>query len=89
MVLCDVDHFKAYNDHYGHVAGDECLRQVAAALARSCKRAIDVAARYGGEEFALLLPDTPAAGALHVARSRATEVAALAFRTLGRRLPAW
>lgn len=79
VVLCDVDHFKAYNDHYGHVAGDECLRQVAAALARSCKRAIDVAARYGGEEFALLLPDTPAAGALHVAQAARKEVAALAL----------
>jgi diguanylate cyclase (GGDEF)-like protein len=77
VVLCDVDHFKAYNDHYGHVAGDECLRKVAAALARSCKRAIDVAARYGGEEFALLLPDTPSAGAMHVADVARHEVAAL------------
>ena len=79
VVLCDVDHFKAYNDHYGHVAGDECLRQVAAALTRSCKRAIDVAARYGGEEFALLLPDTPAAGALIVADAARAEVASLAL----------
>jgi diguanylate cyclase (GGDEF)-like protein len=77
VVLCDVDHFKAYNDHYGHVAGDECLKQVAAALARSCKRTVDLAARYGGEEFALLLPDTPAAGALHVAEAARGEVAAL------------
>ncbi|HEV3010520.1 MAG TPA: diguanylate cyclase [Burkholderiales bacterium] len=77
VVLCDVDHFKAYNDHYGHVAGDECLRKVAAAFARSCKRTIDVAARYGGEEFALLLPDTPSAGALHVAEVARAEVAAL------------
>ena len=77
VVLCDVDHFKAYNDHYGHVAGDECLRQVARALARSCKRTIDVAARYGGEEFALLLPDTPSAGAQLVAEAARREVAAL------------
>jgi diguanylate cyclase (GGDEF)-like protein len=77
VLLCDVDHFKAYNDHYGHVAGDDCLRRVAAALARSCKRAIDVAARYGGEEFALLLPGTQAAGALHVADAARREVAAL------------
>jgi diguanylate cyclase (GGDEF)-like protein len=77
VVLCDVDHFKAYNDHYGHPAGDECLKQVAAALARTCKRGIDVPARYGGEEFALLLPDTPAAGALQVAENARREVAAL------------
>jgi len=77
VVLCDVDHFKAYNDHYGHVAGDECLRKVAAAFARSCKRTIDVAARYGGEEFALLLPDTPSAGALHVVEVARHEVALL------------
>jgi diguanylate cyclase (GGDEF)-like protein len=79
IVLCDVDHFKAYNDHYGHLAGDECLRKVAAALARACHRSTDVAARYGGEEFALLLPDTPAVGALHVAEIAKREVAALAL----------
>jgi diguanylate cyclase (GGDEF)-like protein len=77
VVLCDVDHFKAYNDHYGHPAGDECLKQVAAALARTCKRAVDVAARYGGEEFALLLPDTPVEGALKVAENAHREIAAL------------
>jgi diguanylate cyclase (GGDEF)-like protein len=79
VVLCDVDHFKGYNDCYGHVAGDECLKQVAGALARSCRRGIDLAARYGGEEFALLLPDTPADGALHVAEVARREVAALAI----------
>jgi len=79
VVLCDVDHFKAYNDHYGHPAGDDCLKQVAAALARTCKRGIDVAARYGGEEFALLLPDTPAAGAMQVAENARREIAALAI----------
>ena len=83
VVLCDVDHFKAYNDRYGHLAGDECLRQVAAALARSCKRATDVAARYGGEEFALLLPDTPAAGALRVVETAQREIAALAIAHAG------
>jgi diguanylate cyclase (GGDEF)-like protein len=79
VVLCDIDHFKAYNDHYGHLAGDACLRQVAGALARSCKRATDVAARYGGEEFALLLPNTPAAGALRVVEVAQRELAALAI----------
>lgn len=79
IVLCDVDHFKAYNDHYGHPAGDECLKQVAAALARTCKRGIDVAARYGGEEFALLLPDTPIEGAVRVADNARRELATLAI----------
>ena len=83
VVLCDVDHFKAYNDQYGHVAGDECLRQVAAALAGSCRRAIDVAARYGGEEFALLMPDTPAEGAMIVVEKARQALAGLALPHAG------
>jgi diguanylate cyclase (GGDEF)-like protein len=79
IVLCDVDHFKAYNDRYGHLAGDECLRKIAAAVARSCKRTSDFAARYGGEEFALLLPDTPTAGALQVVEAARREVAMLSI----------
>ena len=55
LVLLDVDHFKAYNDHYGHAVGDDALRQVAAALDHSFARAEDVVARYGGEEFAVIL----------------------------------
>ena len=65
--LVDVDLFKRYNDHYGHPAGDECLRRVAAVMTASLKRPTDMVARYGGEEFGLLLPDTDAAGALHLA----------------------
>ena len=79
VVLCDVDHFKAYNDRYGHLAGDECLRQVAVALRLSCKRPTDIAARYGGEEFALLLPETPSAGAVHVAELAQRAIADLAI----------
>jgi diguanylate cyclase (GGDEF)-like protein len=77
VALCDIDHFKAYNDRYGHLAGDECLKQVAAALARACKRPTDVAARFGGEEFALLLPETTTEGAVQVVERARQEVAAL------------
>jgi diguanylate cyclase (GGDEF)-like protein len=67
LILCDVDHFKRYNDHYGHQAGDDCLVQVAQAIAVVVKRPGDLAARYGGEEFAILLPNTPLEGAIEVA----------------------
>jgi diguanylate cyclase (GGDEF)-like protein len=69
LVLCDVDHFKGYNDLYGHQGGDECLRRVAAALHSCCRRPADLAARYGGEEFAIILPDTDLAGAVQVAEA--------------------
>lgn len=67
LVLCDVDHFKIYNDHYGHQAGDECLRQIARAIYQSARRPADLVARYGGEEFVVLLPNTEESGVQHVA----------------------
>jgi diguanylate cyclase (GGDEF)-like protein len=67
LVLCDVDHFKHFNDTYGHVKGDETLRAVAEALTRAASRPGDTVARYGGEELVALLPDTDDAGALEVA----------------------
>ncbi|MBW4582262.1 MAG: diguanylate cyclase [Tildeniella nuda ZEHNDER 1965/U140] len=68
LLLCDIDYFKRYNDRYGHQAGDHCLQQVVQALKDSIKRPADLAARYGGEEFAIILPNTPAKGAVHVAK---------------------
>ncbi len=67
LILCDVDHFKTFNDTYGHLAGDECLRQIAQAIRSTLKRSPDLVGRYGGEEFILLLPYTDAAGAFEVA----------------------
>jgi diguanylate cyclase (GGDEF)-like protein len=69
LIMCDIDHFKCYNDTYGHQAGDDCLRQVAFEINQVLKRATDLVARYGGEEFVIILPNTPAAGALYVAQN--------------------
>ncbi|MBZ0112626.1 MAG: diguanylate cyclase [Thermoanaerobaculia bacterium] len=67
VILLDIDYFKYYNDHYGHQAGDEALRAVAAALSGALKRTTDLPARYGGEEFGVVLPDTSSAGAAAIA----------------------
>ena len=64
VAMVDVDHFKEYNDHYGHGEGDKALRQVADTLSNSLKRPSDQVARYGGEEFVVLMPDTDSDGAL-------------------------
>ncbi|MCP5161302.1 MAG: diguanylate cyclase [Hahellaceae bacterium] len=67
IVLIDIDYFKGYNDNYGHLEGDACLRRVARALANAVMRPADVVARFGGEEFVVLLPNTDLAGASDVA----------------------
>jgi diguanylate cyclase (GGDEF)-like protein len=67
LLLIDVDMFKQYNDRYGHLAGDACLRTVAELLTQAVQRPSDLLARYGGEEFVLILPSTPLPGARDVA----------------------
>jgi diguanylate cyclase (GGDEF)-like protein len=77
LLVIDIDFFKRYNDSYGHLAGDVCLRRVAQAMAECAPRQLDLVARYGGEEFAVILPDTPMAGVLVVAERIRTAVEAL------------
>jgi diguanylate cyclase (GGDEF)-like protein len=77
LLLVDVDHFKLYNDRYGHQAGDVCLRNVAQALVSASLRHADLVARYGGEEFVLLLSQTPRRGAEHIAHRILDAIVAL------------
>jgi diguanylate cyclase (GGDEF)-like protein/PAS domain S-box-containing protein len=77
LILCDIDHFKLYNDTYGHPAGDRCLIEVAQAISKIIKRPTDLVARYGGEEFVLVLPQTPLAGAIHLAQQIRLQVQSL------------
>ncbi len=76
LLMIDIDHFKRYNDQYGHQTGDECLRQVARILVNCAKRSGELVARYGGEEFVILLPATDAEDAMAVARRCIQDLAA-------------
>lgn len=89
MVMLDVDHFKAYNDGYGHQAGDVALQKLAQALATGARRPSDLAGRYGGEEFVLLLPETDLAGACLVAERVRAQVEQLHIPHSGATASPW
>ena len=74
LLIIDLDHFKKFNDEYGHPAGDECLRVIGGILGAEAKRTADLAARYGGEEFAMLLPNTDAEGCAQIAEKILREI---------------
>lgn len=77
LMMIDVDYFKAYNDNFGHLEGDEALRQVAKAIRANCSRPSDLPARYGGEEFAMVLPNTTPGGARLLAEKLRQSVAGM------------
>lgn len=80
LIMIDIDHFKAFNDYYGHQVGDKCIRQVAKSIASSVRRPGDFVARYGGEEFVVILPETDKEGAFTVAERIRNSVEALAIK---------
>lgn len=79
LILCDVDHFKIYNDTYGHPAGDRCLYEIAQVIQSHLSRPTDIVTRYGGEEFAIILPTTDLTGACYVAERLQAAIASLAL----------
>jgi diguanylate cyclase (GGDEF)-like protein len=83
LIMSDIDFFKAYNDTYGHMAGDDCLRQVAGVMTGMLRRPGDMAARYGGEEFAMIMARTDLEGAVLLAESFRSQVEALGIPHTG------
>ena len=79
LVMVDIDHFKQFNDLYGHPAGDDCIKKVVEVIRDAANRVTDLGCRYGGEEFAIILAETPAAGARAVAEFIRREVELLAI----------
>jgi diguanylate cyclase (GGDEF)-like protein len=89
LILCDVDFFKRYNDTYGHLAGDDCLRAVASTLSKVVQTPTALVARYGGEEFAVVLPNTDALGATLIAQRIRSEVQALQIAHANSEVSEW
>ena len=83
LIILDIDHFKAYNDTYGHAIGDECLKQVARTIAETARREVDKVARIGGEEFGVILPETDTQGCYHVAEFIRQEIEKLGIEHTG------
>jgi len=81
VIMLDIDHFKRFNDTYGHQLGDECLRLVGRTLADQLRRPADLVARYGGEEFCVVLPETPLNGAVAIAELLRRKIARLQLQT--------
>jgi diguanylate cyclase (GGDEF)-like protein len=80
LIMMDIDYFKTFNDHYGHPAGDACLREISCAVQGLLRRPGDMVARYGGEELAILLPETDIAGAVRIVGDMQAALRALAIR---------
>ncbi len=83
LIMIDIDHFKPYNDTYGHQAGDACLKQVAQTIKTSLFRSGDIAARYGGEEFSVILPNTPQEEAMEIGERIRAAIEALKLKNIG------
>jgi polar amino acid transport system substrate-binding protein len=79
IIMLDIDYFKSFNDHYGHPAGDNCIRKIGTAIKAIVKRPGDLAARYGGEEFSIILPSTDITGAMAIATQIKKSINALAI----------
>ncbi|MFW6262765.1 MAG: diguanylate cyclase [Thermotogota bacterium] len=77
LIIIDVDHFKLYNDNYGHLAGDDCLKEVADSISKSLKRSTDFVSRYDGEEFVVILPGANFSSAMRIAQNIRSDVEAL------------